>query len=156
MRELRSSPVPASAGAVGIVRKNPWFFLPPTSEANSDSCTARSPNCLAQRDDSPFGWQGVKKARLSTRSIREASREDHFGEVDGHFVLRGHCREHRVMGRFPQAIALLLAYASAAIATSPYSLPAAQLLGCPPSPACKGPRRPHWSNECSRRKRSCR
>src|SRR4029077_11871922 len=92
----------------------------------------------------------------STRSIREASREDHFGEVDGHFVLRGHCRVHRVMGRFPQATVLLLAYASAAIATSPYSLPAAQLLGCPPSPACKGPRRPHWSNECSRRKRSCR
>ena len=76
--------------------------------------------------------EGVKKARLRTRSIREASREDHFGEVDGHFVLRGHCRVHRVMGRFPQAIALLLAYPSAAIATSPYSLPAAQLLGCPP------------------------
>jgi L-alanine-DL-glutamate epimerase-like enolase superfamily enzyme len=88
--------------------------------------------------------------------IREASREHHFGEVDGHFVLRSRWRVHRVMGRFPQANALLLAYASAATAMSPYSLPAAQLLGCPPSPACKGPRRPHWSNECSRRTRSCR
>jgi hypothetical protein len=41
------------------------------------------------------------------------------------------------MSRFPQAIALQLAYASAAIATSPYSLPAAQLLGCPRSPLVK-------------------
>ena len=30
-------------------------------------------------------------------------------------------------------------------AASPYSLPAPQLLGFPPSPACKGPRRPYWS-----------
>jgi hypothetical protein len=45
--------------------------------------------------------------------IREASREHHFGEVDGHFVLRSRWRVHRVMGRLPQANALLLAYTDA-------------------------------------------
>ena len=45
--------------------------------------------------------------------IRAASREDRFGEVEGRFVLQRQCRLRRVMARVPQAIALLLAYASA-------------------------------------------
>ena len=81
-------------------------------------------------------WQCIGKAlkntALATESarrvslIREANQEDRLGEVDGRFFLRGECRVHRLMGRFPRAIALLLAYASAATATSPYSLRATQ------------------------------
>jgi hypothetical protein len=67
---------------------------------------------------------GYQVRRVSL--IREANQEDHFGKVDGHFFLRGECRVHRLMGRFPRAIALLLAYAWAATATSPYSVQATQ------------------------------
>jgi hypothetical protein len=85
--------------------------------------------------------------------IKEASREDLFAEVEGRFAFRYQCCVRCVMSRF---LALLLLYASGAIAISPYLLSGAPPLGSPPSPVCKGPQHRHWSNEYSRRKQNCR
>ena len=62
------------------------------------------------------GRQQVPTVQSWARSvslIRAASREDRFDVVEEHFVLRRQCRLRRVMARVPQAIALVLAYASA-------------------------------------------
>ena len=55
----------------------------------------------------------VQSWARSVSLIRAASREDRFDVVEEHFVLRRQCRLRRVMARVPQAIALVLAYASA-------------------------------------------
>jgi len=77
---------------VELSRQYGWNPVYITSNYTKDLVKQYFPSIIYQEtNDARFG---------------QPAAEFHFGEVDGRFVLRGHCRVHRVMGRFPQAIAV--------------------------------------------------